>query len=57
MLEKIKIGLIGCGRIAGHHFKAVKNNKYFEIISVCDLDINKANLYAKKHKINLRSNF
>tara|TARA_Y100001935_G_scaffold243995_1_gene235975 strand:+ start:295 stop:1371 length:1077 start_codon:yes stop_codon:yes gene_type:complete len=49
--EKIKIGLIGCGRIAGHHFKAVSKNKNFQIVSVCDLNFNKANYYAKKFKV------
>ena len=46
-MKKINIGLIGCGRIAGHHFKAVEKNNNFKILSVCDLNKEKAKLYSK----------
>ena len=44
----IKLALIGCGRIAGHHFKSIKNYKMIKIIAVCDLK-------KKKHK-NIQKN-
>ena len=34
----IKIGLIGAGRIAGHHIKAIKKFKNLQITSFCDID-------------------
>ena len=37
-MEKIKYALIGCGRIATNHIKAVVNNKDdLELVAVCDL--------------------
>jgi len=50
-MKKINIGLIGCGRIAGHHFKAVEKNNNFKILSVCDLNKEKAKLYSKKYNV------
>ena len=37
-MEKMKIGIIGCGGIAnGKHLPAIKANGNFEIVAVCDL--------------------
>ena len=36
-MKKINLGLIGLGRIAGHHTKAIKKIKTFKIIAACDL--------------------
>ena len=37
-MEKLKIGIIGCGGIAnGKHLPAIKQNGNFEILAVCDL--------------------
>lgn len=44
----INIGLIGAGRIAGHHIQAIKKFKLFKIIAFSDLQPNK----IKDHKIN-----
>ena len=37
-MEKLKIGIVGCGGIAnGKHLPAIKNNGNFEIVAFCDL--------------------
>lgn len=37
-MEKLKVGIIGCGGIAnGKHLPAIKKNGNFEILAVCDL--------------------
>lgn len=37
-MEKIKVGIIGCGGIAnGKHLPAIKNNGNIEIVAFCDL--------------------
>ena len=51
MENKIKIGLLGLGRIAGHHTKAIKKIKKFKIIAACDLNKDKRESYYKKHKV------
>ncbi len=53
----IKLALIGCGRIAGHHFKSIKNYKMIKIIAVCDLKKKKAQEYSKKYKVPHFSNY
>lgn len=36
-MKKIKIGLIGCGRVSKCHFEAIKNNEeYIDFVGVCD---------------------
>jgi len=46
---KMRYGLIGCGRISVNHIQACLNNRVnLEIISLCDLDINKAKNLIKQ---------
>ena len=47
----MKIGIIGCGRIAGTHMRAYKTIKGAEVIGVADTDINRAKAFAAEHKI------
>ena len=51
MFKKINLGLIGAGRVAGHHLKALKNNNSFNVKCICDLNISKAKEYSKKYKL------
>ena len=46
----INIGIIGCGRIAGHHCEAIKKIRGLKTVAVCDLDFTKAQELAKKYK-------
>jgi predicted dehydrogenase len=42
-MEKLKIGIVGCGGIAnGKHLPAMKRNGNFEIVAFCDIDSKKA---------------
>lgn len=44
--ENIRIALIGCGRIAGHHARAIRLVDGVELVAVCDLSEAKADAYA-----------
>ena len=41
-LNKVVVAIIGCGRIAEHHCRAIQKNPNLELAAVCDIDINKA---------------
>jgi len=49
--EKIKIGLIGCGRISARHFSAIEAIPEIELRAVCDIKIERAKKVAQKYKI------
>ena len=40
--NRFKIAIIGCGRIAEHHCRAILNNDSLELSAVSDIDIGKA---------------
>jgi len=44
----MKVGLIGCGGIANIHMGAYKRIKDVEVVAVCDLNIERAKILAKK---------
>lgn len=45
------IAIVGCGRIAGHHVEAIKKNKDFQLMAVCDLNTERAKNYAELFKV------
>ena len=47
-MKVYKVAVIGCGRIAGHNCRALENTKGLELVAVCDLEIEKANLCMNK---------
>ncbi len=51
MADAIKVALIGCGRIAGHHCRSIDAVDGIELAAVCDLEIDKANDYANTFSI------
>jgi UDP-N-acetyl-2-amino-2-deoxyglucuronate dehydrogenase len=53
----IKIGLLGAGRIAGHHIKEIKKFKLFKIIAFCDLNIDKIKNHRINNKINIYNHY
>lgn len=57
MATKINIGLLGAGRIAGHHIKAIKKIKNFNLVAVSDLVKEKREFYGKKYKIKTYSHY
>jgi len=50
-MNKIKIGIIGCGRIAYKHFDSLKKLDTVEIKSVCDIKADRAKKYAEQFDI------
>ena len=42
----LNVALIGCGRIAGHHCRAIAKVEGVELAAVCDLEAEKAEAYA-----------
>ena len=48
-MNKVKIALIGCGRIAYKHFELLANNQIAnaELVAICDTEITKAEALAK----------
>jgi UDP-N-acetyl-2-amino-2-deoxyglucuronate dehydrogenase len=46
--DPLNVALIGCGRIAGHHCRAIQEVKGVRLVSVCDLEKEKADTYANE---------
>lgn len=44
----VKIGIIGCGRVSGHHCRSIVETAGAELVAVCDLIPEKANLYREQ---------
>ena len=51
-MKKIKIGIVGCGRVGDYYFSIFKSNKikYFELLSVCDENLKKTKKFEHKYK-------
>ncbi len=47
----LNVALIGCGRIAGHHCKAIAEVEGVELAAVCDLELEKAEAYAVEYGV------
>jgi len=47
----MKVGLIGCGRVAHIHMKAYKEINDADVVAVADADIDKAKTFAQIYKI------
>jgi UDP-N-acetyl-2-amino-2-deoxyglucuronate dehydrogenase len=46
--EKVKMAIIGCGRVSGHHCRAVAATEGAELLAVCDLVPERAELYHQQ---------
>ena len=48
--KKIKIAILGCGKIASHYIKIFKSKKInnYKLVGFFDININKASFFAKK---------
>ena len=51
------VAIIGCGRIAGHHCKSITNTSSMRLISVCDLEKEKAKNYGDKYNVPYYQNY
>jgi UDP-N-acetyl-2-amino-2-deoxyglucuronate dehydrogenase len=53
----IKVALIGCGRVAGHHLRSIAEVEGGRIVAVCDLQAEKAEAYARQYNIPAFTNY
>ncbi len=56
-MKKINVAVVGCGRIAGHHCRAIKSNHNFNLVAVCDLLKEKSDEYAKEFECDSFDNY
>jgi UDP-N-acetyl-2-amino-2-deoxyglucuronate dehydrogenase len=50
--RKIKIAVVGCGRISKNHFDSIKSHSNnLELVAVCDTDEKVLSSYAKKYNV------
>ena len=47
----VRVALIGCGRIAGHHARSIAATAGVELAAVCDLEIDKAKAYGQEFSV------
>ena len=59
MKKKVKIGIIGLGRVFEHYLKLFKSNKIknYQITKICDLNKKKGKIFEKKLKVDFYSDF
>jgi len=53
----VKVAVIGCGRVSGHHQRSIADVNGGEIVAVCDLDVEKAKTYALQYNIPYFDNY
>lgn len=56
-MNSIKVALIGCGRVAGHHLRSIAKVSGGEIVAVCDLMEEKAKSYGREYCIPYFTNY
>ncbi|MEH7306514.1 Gfo/Idh/MocA family protein [Neobacillus drentensis] len=50
-MEKIRVGFIGVGGIAGTHLENVNKNEHASIVAVCDIDPNRARQVGEQYGV------
>lgn len=53
----LKVGIIGCGRISGHHCRSIVQTAGAELVAVCDLIAEKANAYRDQFGAKAYTNY
>lgn len=53
----IKVALIGCGRVAGHHLRSIAQVSGGRIVAVCDLVAERAQAYGQQYNIPSFTNY
>ncbi len=56
-MKKTGIAIIGCGRIAEHHCRAIQNNPNLDLIAVSDLILSKAEKVGTFYNVPFYSNY
>ena len=57
MTNSLKVAIIGCGRISGHHSRSIIDTEGAELVAVCDLEITKADSYRDQFGAKSYSNY
>ena len=57
LLKNCKIGIIGCGRIAGHHLRSIQSVDRLQVSAVCDMESEKAENYGEIFKASHFTNY
>ena len=56
MKQKIKVGLVGCGRISKQHFESIlSQTELYELVSICDNNAELLEIAKQKYKVNAYS--
>src|SRR5687768_14381116 len=50
-MSRMRIGLVGCGKVAGIHFAALRSLPDAELVAVCDALPDRATAFAAKHNV------
>jgi UDP-N-acetyl-2-amino-2-deoxyglucuronate dehydrogenase len=53
----IKVAIIGCGRVSGHHCRSIIQTEGVELVAVCDLVMEKAALYRDQFAAKAYENY
>lgn len=53
-MDRIKIGIVGCGSISSAHISALKKHQGFEIVGLCDINTKMAELRRKEYNLDVR---
>ena len=51
MVKKIKLGILGCGRVCEHYVEKIlilKSRRVYEVVACCDVDENKSKIVAER---------
>ncbi len=57
MSDHIKVALIGCGRIAGHHCRSIQLVDGIALVAVCDLVEERAKSYGQQYHVPWYTNY
>jgi UDP-N-acetyl-2-amino-2-deoxyglucuronate dehydrogenase len=53
----VRLAIIGCGRIAGHHCRAIRATTGAEIVALCDLVADKSAAYGREFNVPAYTNY
>jgi UDP-N-acetyl-2-amino-2-deoxyglucuronate dehydrogenase len=56
-MSTVQVGIIGCGRISGHHCRSIVKTPGAQLVAVCDLEIGKANVYRDEFGVPAYDNY
>ena len=56
-MNVVKVAIIGCGRVSGHHCRSIAQTKGVELIAVCDLIPEKATVYRDQFDTRAYNNY